>query len=79
MIPSEVKLMGTFRAMDETWRFKAHELMRKLTTDLVHSMGGEVDLHIDVGYPCVMNNETVTTNAAKNAALYMGEENVNFT
>lgn len=79
VVPNEVKLMGTFRAMDETWRFKAHELMRKLTTDLVHSMGGEVDLHIDVGYPCVMNNETVTTNAAKNAALYMGEENVSET
>src|SRR3954447_1375028 len=26
VIPSEVKLMGTFRAMDEKWRFKAHEL-----------------------------------------------------
>lgn len=27
VIPNEVKLMGTFRAMDETWRFKAHELI----------------------------------------------------
>ena len=27
VIPSEVKLMGTFRAMDETWRYKAHELI----------------------------------------------------
>lgn len=79
VVPNEVKLMGTFRAMDETWRFKAHELMRKLTTDLVQSMGGDVDLHIDVGYPCVMNNETVTMNAAKNAALYMGAENVSET
>ena len=29
VIPTEVKLMGTFRAMDEEWRFKAHELIRK--------------------------------------------------
>lgn len=29
VIPSEVKLMGTFRAMDESWRFKAHELIKK--------------------------------------------------
>ncbi|HNK29304.1 MAG TPA: M20 family metallopeptidase, partial [Ferruginibacter sp.] len=35
VIPSEVKLMGTFRAMDEEWRFKAHELIRKQTTELV--------------------------------------------
>ena len=29
VIPSEVKLMGTFRAMNEEWRFKAHELIKK--------------------------------------------------
>lgn len=79
VIPNEVKLMGTFRAMDETWRFKAHELMRKLATDLGTSMGGEVDLHIDVGYPCVMNNEKLTAEAMKKAAEYMGEENVSET
>src|SRR5436190_13854457 len=31
VIPSEVKLMGTFRAMDEEWRFAAHDLIRKLS------------------------------------------------
>jgi len=79
VVPNEVKLMGTFRAMDETWRFKAHELMRKLATNIVHSMGGEVDLHIDVGYPCVMNNDDITTDAAKKASQYMGDENVSET
>lgn len=79
VIPNEVKLMGTFRAMDEDWRFKAHELMRKLTTDLVQSMGGEANLHIDVGYPCVMNNEKITMEAMEKAALYMGNENVSET
>jgi amidohydrolase len=79
VIPNEVKLMGTFRAMDEAWRFKAHDLMRKLTNDLVHSMGGTVDLHIDVGYPCVMNNEKVTAAAMKKATDYMGSENVSET
>ncbi|MBL7727614.1 MAG: amidohydrolase, partial [Dinghuibacter sp.] len=29
VIPSEVKMMGTFRAMNEEWRFRAHELIRK--------------------------------------------------
>ena len=43
VIPSEVKLMGTFRAMNEEWRFKAHSLIKKLTIELVESMGGEVD------------------------------------
>jgi len=79
VIPNEVKLMGTFRAMDETWRFKAHELMHQLTTNLVQSMGGEADLHIDVGYPCVMNDEKVTAEAMSLASDFMGAENVSET
>lgn len=79
VIPNEVKLMGTFRAMDEEWRFKAHELIRNITTDLVTSMGGTVDLHIDVGYPCVMNNEKVNADARKKAEEYMGTKNVSET
>ena len=79
VIPNEVKLMGTFRAMDESWRFKAHDLMRKLTHDLVQSMGGEAELHIDVGYPCVMNNERLTAAAMALAETYMGNEKVSET
>lgn len=79
VIPNEVKLMGTFRAMDEEWRFRAHDLIRKLTTDLVTSMGGEADIHIDVGYPCVMNNESLTASAMTKAKEYMGAGNVHET
>lgn len=76
VIPSEVKLMGTFRAMNEAWRFKAHELITKLSTELVHSMGGEIDLHIDTGYPTVDNDPVLTGTAWQLANDYMGKENV---
>lgn len=76
VIPTEVKLMGTFRAMDEAWRLKAHELIRKLSTELVHSMGAEIDLHIDVGYPTVYNNEALNASAKKIAEAYMGKDQV---
>ena len=76
VIPSEVKLMGTFRAMDEEWRFKAHDIIRKLSTELVQSMGAEIDVHIDVGYPTVYNNEQLNTEARKIAESYMGAEHV---
>jgi hippurate hydrolase len=79
VIPNEVKLMGTFRAMNEEWRFKAHELITTLCNNLVTAMGGTVDLHIDVGYPCVMNNEQLTANAMAKAAEYAGAENVSET
>ena len=76
VIPSEVKLMGTFRAMDEEWRFRAHELIRKLATELVHAMGAEIDLHIDVGYPMVHNNEALDKVARAEARDFMGADNV---
>src|SRR5690349_2670957 len=76
VIPSEVKLMGTFRAMDEEWRFKAHEIIRKLSTELVHSMGAEIDLHIDVGYPTVYNNEALNQLAKDVAEQYMDKGKV---
>jgi hippurate hydrolase len=76
VIPSEVKLMGTFRAMDEEWRFKAHDIIRKLSTGLVQSMDAEIDLHIDVGYPTVYNNEQLNEAAKEIAKQYMGAANV---
>lgn len=76
VIPSEVKLMGTFRAMDEEWRFRAHDLIRKLATELVHSMGADLDVHIDVGYPAVYNDEALNLQARGQAGIYLGESNV---
>jgi hippurate hydrolase len=39
-------------------------------------MGGTVDLHIDVGYPCVLNNEKLTATAMEKAREFMCKENV---
>jgi len=79
VIPSEVKLMGTFRAMNEEWRFKAHELIIKQTKDIVASMGAEADIKIDVGYPFVFNNEQLTAEAREIAEEFAGAENVSET
>jgi hippurate hydrolase len=76
VIPTEVKLMGTFRAMDESWRFKAHELIKKQTMELVHAMGAEADVHIDVGYPTVYNNEPLNDYSKDLASQYMGAGNI---
>jgi len=76
VIPGEVKLMGTFRAMDEKWRAEAHRLIEKVTKELVHSMGGEVDLHIDKGYPAVINNEQLNNSVRNATEQFLGKENV---
>ncbi|MFN7540501.1 MAG: M20 family metallopeptidase [Bacteroidota bacterium] len=79
VIPSEVKLMGTFRAMDEKWRYLAHELIKKQTRSLVEGMGAEVDIHIDVGYPAVDNHPAFTDEVWNRAADWLGKENVSET
>jgi hippurate hydrolase len=76
VIPGEIKLKGTFRAMNEEWRFRAHDLIRKMSTELVHGMGGEIDLLIDVGYPSVYNNEALNDLARKKAEEFIGINNV---
>jgi hippurate hydrolase len=76
VIPSEVKLMGTFRAMDEIWRFKAHELMMQQAKGLAISTGAEIDFRVDIGYPTVDNEPLLTEAAWKLADQYMGVSNV---
>ena len=79
VIPSEVKLMGTFRAMNEDWRFKAHELIKNQTELLVKSLGAEVNITIDIGYPFVKNDEQLNSAARKLAEDFAGVKNVSET
>lgn len=76
IIPSEVKLMGTLRAMDETWRYKAHQLITKHATAIAESMGATINIKIDIGYPTVDNDEALTTTAWQLADDFWGKENV---
>lgn len=76
VIPNEVKLEGTFRTMNETWRAEAHTKMKKLAEGLAESMGGSCEFDIHHGYPYLQNNPEVTA-AAKAAAInYLGADNV---
>jgi len=76
VIPTEVKLMGTFRAMDEVWRFKAHELMLEQAKGLSIATGADIDFRVDVGYPTVDNEPMITQAAWQLADTYMGASNV---
>lgn len=76
VIPSEVKLMGTFRALDEEWRFKAHQLIRRQCIEIGQAMGAAIDLHIDVGYPAVYNHEALNEKAVKQASLFVDSDRI---
>lgn len=79
VIPSEVRLMGTFRAMDETWRYKAHERIQQQVRQLAESMGATAAVCIDVGYPFVQNDPTLTARCRGLAEEYAGRERVSET
>lgn len=76
VIPQEVKLEGTFRTMNEEWRYKAHHIIRDLASNIAQEMGGECLIRIEQGYPALVNEEEVTGLAHAAAEKYLGKENV---
>lgn len=76
VIPSEVKIEGTFRTLNEKWRDEAHVKMKKLAEGLVESMGGTVEFNIHKGYPFLKNHELLTMRCNNSAKEYLGDNNV---
>ena len=76
VIPNEVYLEGTFRAMDEAWRAEAHIKMKKMAEGIAESMGGSCDFNIVKGYPFLVNEPKLTAAARGFAEDYLGKENV---
>ena len=76
VIPNEVKLEGTFRALDEKWRAEAHEKMIKMATGIAESMGATCDFNIVKGYPFLTNEPKLTAATRGFAEDYLGAENV---
>jgi amidohydrolase len=76
VIPDEVNIAGTFRAMDETWRAEGLAKMKKLAEGIAEAMGGEAIFEVLTGYPFLQNNPELTRKAKAAAIAYMGEDNV---
>ena len=76
VIPDEVNIAGTFRAMDETWRAEGLAKMKKLAEGIAEAMGGEAIFDVLKGYPFLQNDPELTRKAKTAAIAYMGEENV---
>lgn len=76
VVPDEVKLLGTFRTLDEDWRADAHQLIEKMAKSIAQAAGGDCDVFIDRGYPYLVNDENVTQRSFQYAKDFLGEENV---
>ncbi len=76
IIPSEVIVRGTFRTFNESWRTKAHRLIKESAESVARAHGCTCEVFIDRGYPFLENNPEVTAIARKAAEEYLGRENV---
>jgi amidohydrolase len=76
IIPNEVKVLGTFRTMNEPWRKQAHEKMKKMAEGIAESMGGSCDFNIVKGYPYLENDPQLTHLSRIAAEEYLGKENI---
>ena len=76
VIPDEVYMEGTFRAMNEAWRNEAHRIMVKMAEDVATAMGGKCEFRIQRGYPFLVNEKKLTDGVRRYAVEYLGEENV---
>lgn len=76
IIPNEVTIAGTFRALNEQWRAEGLEKIEKMAKGIAESMGGTCEVTISRGYPYLENNPALTQRIRKAAEAYVGKENV---
>jgi amidohydrolase len=76
VIPDTVYLQGTFRTVDEIWRYAAHEKMKKMAEQIAEAMGGVCEFEVICGYPSLQNDERLTRELETAAVAYLGRANV---
>ena len=76
IIPNEVNIAGTFRAMNEEWRASALKKIEKMAESIAEGMGGKCEVEISKGYPYLENNPELTRRIKRAAEAYVGPENV---
>jgi amidohydrolase len=76
VIPDTVYMQGTFRTVDETWRYAAHQKMKQMAEQVAAAMGGACDFEVVCGYPSLRNDERLTRELEAAAVAYLGRSNV---
>ena len=74
VIPETAYMEGTLRAMDEDWRFQAHDLIRRTAEHTAQAHGATVDVEVKVGYPALYNHEKPTALVREAAHDYVGPD-----
>lgn len=76
IIPDEVNVAGTFRALNETWRAEGLRRIEQIARGVADAMGGRCEVTISRGYPYLENDPALTRRIRAAAEAYLGKENV---
>lgn len=76
IIPGEVKMEGTLRAMNEEWRASAHRRIEEIIKGICLGNGTTYELEIRRGYPALQNDPWATHFAQNAARELLGERSV---
>lgn len=76
VIPSEVRIEGTLRTMDEKWRNKALDKITHMAQSVAESMGTTCELNIMGGYPVLNNDPDITNKSMTFASEFLGSNKI---
>jgi len=76
VIPDKLTLLGTFRTMNEDFREKMKHQIHKTVQAICFSFGARAHLDIATGYPCLFNEEKLTSQWKKMAQSYLSPPSV---
>ena len=78
ILPEEVKIMGTFRAYNDEWRYETIETIRKISSNICDAYNCESIFEPKMGFPAVINDKNASDIAASAAQQSVGEENFSY-
>ena len=76
IIPDEVEMIGTIRALDAEMRMDIHERIKSTAAKIAESSGATAEVTIDLGYPVVVNDPELTQMMIPTLQRVAGGENV---
>lgn len=76
IIPEEAEMIGTIRTLDTEMQEKIHADIRHVATKIGESMGAEVEVEIEKGYPVTYNDPELTQAMVPTLQKLAGDEHV---
>lgn len=76
VVPDNVRMMGTFRCMDEEFRYLSHKKILSITNNIARDNNIEINVEILKGYPFLENDKNVTEKAILNAKEFLSSKQV---